>query len=300
MIETRDLTKTFDNFTAVDSLNLKIEKGEFFGLLGPNGAGKTTTISLLSTLLLPTKGEILIDGQQLTRQRPDLKRKISVITQEYSMRQDMNMDEIMEYQGRLYFMPRKQIKERTEELLEFCDLLKFRKRTVRKLSGGMKRKLMVCRALLTDPEILLLDEPTAGMDALSRRQMWNLLRKLNEKNLTILLTTHYMEEASDADYVVIIDEGKKVASGTPLDLKNKYTGDFITLYNICEDDIKQMHLSYQKINDYYRILVSNTKEAVHLIHKYPDLFVDFEITKGKMDDVFLAATGKVLTGGDCL
>ena len=168
MIETKDLTKTFDNFTAVDSLNLKIEKGEFFGLLGPNGAGKTTTISLLSTLLLPTKGEILIDGQQLTRQRPDLKRKISVITQEYSMRQDMNMDEIMEYQGRLYFMPRKQIKERTEELLEFCDLLKFRKRTVRKLSGGMKRKLMVCRALLTDPEILLLDEPTAGMDALSR------------------------------------------------------------------------------------------------------------------------------------
>ena len=161
MIETKDLTKTFDNFTAVDSLNLKIEKGEFFGLLGPNGAGKTTTISLLSTLLLPTKGEILIDGQQLTRQRPDLKRKISVITQEYSMRQDMNMDEIMEYQGRLYFMPRKQIKERTEELLEFCDLLKFRKRTVRKLSGGMKRKLMVCRALLTDPEILLLDEPTS-------------------------------------------------------------------------------------------------------------------------------------------
>ena len=157
MIETRNLTKTFDNFTAVDSLDLKIETGEFFGLLGPNGAGKTTTISLLSTLLLPTKGEILIDGQTLKRNRPDLKRKISVITQEYSMRQDMTMDEIMEYQGRLYFMPRKEIKRRTEELLEFCDLIKFRRRTVRKLSGGMKRKLMVCRALLTDPEILLLD-----------------------------------------------------------------------------------------------------------------------------------------------
>ena len=216
MIETKDLTKTFDNFTAVDSLNLKIEKGEFFGLLGPNGAGKTTTISLLSTLLLPTKGEILIDGQQLTRQRPDLKRKISVITQEYSMRQDMNMDEIMEYQGRLYFMPGKQIKERTEELLEFCDLLKFRKRTVRKLSGGMKRKLMVCRALLTDPEILLLDEPTAGMDALSRRQMWNLLRKLNEKNLTILLTTHYMEEAQSlCNRVALMNHGKLEEVSTP-------------------------------------------------------------------------------------
>ena len=216
MIETKNLTKTFDNFTAVDSLDLKIETGEFFGLLGPNGAGKTTTISLLSTLLLPTKGEILIDGQKLTRNRPDLKRKISVITQEYSMRQDMNMDEIMEYQGRLYFMPRREIKERTEELLEFCDLIKFRKRTVRKLSGGMKRKLMVCRALLTEPEILLLDEPTAGMDALSRRQMWNLLRKLNGKNLTILLTTHYMEEAQNlCSRVALMDHGKLEEINTP-------------------------------------------------------------------------------------
>ena len=215
MIETRNLTKTFDNFTAVDSLDLKIETGEFFGLLGPNGAGKTT-ISLLSTLLLPTKGEILIDGQTLKRNRPDLKRKISVITQEYSMRQDMTMDEIMEYQGRLYFMPRKEIKQRTEELLEFCDLIKFRRRTVRKLSGGMKRKLMVCRALLTDPEILLLDEPTAGMDALSRRQMWNLLRKLNGKNLTILLTTHYMEEAQNlCNRVALMDHGKLEEVSTP-------------------------------------------------------------------------------------
>ena len=175
MIETRNLTKTFDNFTAVDSLDLKIETGEFFGLLGPNGAGKTTTISLLSTLLLPTKGEILIDGQKLTRNRPDLKRKISVITQEYSMRQDMNM----------------------------------------------KRKLMVCRALLTDPEILLLDEPTAGMDALSRRQMWNLLRKLNGKNLTILLTTHYMEEAQNlCSRVALMDHGKLEEVSTPSALIN--------------------------------------------------------------------------------
>lgn len=122
MIETKNLTKKFDDFTAVDSLDLRIETGEFFGLLGPNGAGKTTTISLLSTLLLPTEGQILIDGQTLGRNRADLKRKISVITQEYSMRQDMNMDEIMEYQGRLYFMPRKEIKAKTEELLDFCGL----------------------------------------------------------------------------------------------------------------------------------------------------------------------------------
>jgi ABC-2 type transport system ATP-binding protein len=232
MIELKNLTKKFDSFTAVDSLNLTIETGEFFGLLGPNGAGKTTTISMLSTLLLPTAGEIRIDGEQLSRQRPDLKRKLSVITQEYSMRQDMTMDEIMEYQGRLYFMPRKLIRERTEELLEFCGLIDFRKRSVRKLSGGMKRKLMVCRALLTEPEILLLDEPTAGMDPLSRRQMWNLLRRLNEKNLTILLTTHYIEEAQSlCNRVALMNAGKLEEVNTPAALIDKlgaYAVDWMT------------------------------------------------------------------------
>lgn len=222
MIEIKKLTKKFDNFTAVDSLDLKIETGEFFGLLGPNGAGKTTTISMLSTLLLPTSGEILIDGEPLTRSRTDLKRKISVITQEYSMRQDMNMDEIMEYQGRLYFMPLKQIRARTEELLDFCGLIDYRKRSVRKLSGGMKRKLMVCRALLTEPEILLLDEPTAGMDALSRRQMWNLLRRLNEQSLTILLTTHYIEEAQSlCGRVALMNGGKLEEIDAPAGLIGK-------------------------------------------------------------------------------
>lgn len=216
MIEFKHLTKKFDNFTAVDDLNLEIRTGEFFGLLGPNGAGKTTTIRMLCTLLLPTAGEILLDGEHLTRRRTDLKRRISVVTQEYSMRQDMTIDEIMEYQGRLYFMPLKEIRSRSEELLEFCGLTEFRKRTVRKLSGGMKRKLMVCRALLTSPEILLLDEPTAGMDALSRRQMWDLLLKLNGQKLTILLTTHYMEEAQAlCERVALMDRGKLQEVNTP-------------------------------------------------------------------------------------
>ncbi|EOS27289.1 hypothetical protein C806_00269 [Lachnospiraceae bacterium 3-1] len=216
MIVLKNLTKKFDQFTAVDSINLTIETGEFFGLLGLNGAGKTTTIGMLSTLLLPTQGEIFVNGELLTRQRTDLKRKISVITQEYSMRQDMNMNEIMEYQGRLYYMPKKEIRRKTEELLEFCGLINDRKKTVRKLSGGMKRKLMVCRALLTDPEILLLDEPTAGMDAVSRRQMWNLLRQLNEKKLTILLTTHYMEEAENlCARVAMMNHGKIEEINTP-------------------------------------------------------------------------------------
>ena len=219
MIELQYLTKKFEHFTAVDSINLRIETGEFFVLLGPNGAGKTTTIGMLSTLLLPTSGEIRIDGELLTRKRQDLKRKVSVITQEYSMRQDMDMDEIMEYQGRLYFMPVKQIRARTEELFAFADLADHRRKTIRKLSGGMKRKLMVCRALLTEPEILLLDEPTAGMDAISRRQMWGLLRQLNEQGLTILLTTHYIEEAQSlCNRVALMNSGKLSEIDTPAHL----------------------------------------------------------------------------------
>ena len=209
MIELRNLTKKFGDFTAVDHLDLTIRTGEFFGLLGPNGAGKTTTISMMSTVLLPTGGEILIDGHRLDRKASAEKRKLSVITQEYSMRQDMNMEEVMEYQGRLYRIPRKQIREKTEELLEFAGLAEYRRRTVRHLSGGMKRKLMICRALLIEPEILLLDEPTAGMDALSRRQMWNLLRKVNSDKMTIVLTTHYMEEAQAlCSRVALINRGQ--------------------------------------------------------------------------------------------
>ncbi len=216
MIELRSLTKRFGDFTAVDDLSLTIETGEFFGLLGPNGAGKTTTISMLSTVLLPTAGEILLDGVPLTRRASAQKRKLSVITQEYSMRQDMTLDQVMEYQGRLYLLPRKLIRARTEELLAFAGLSEYRRRTVRHLSGGMKRKLMICRALLTEPEILLLDEPTAGMDALSRRQMWNLLRQLHARGLTVLLTTHYIDEAQSlCGRVALINRGRLDAVDAP-------------------------------------------------------------------------------------
>ena len=190
MIELKHLTKKYDHFLAVEDLNLKIETGEFFGLLGPNGAGKTTTIGMLSTLLLPTSGEIWINGELLTRQKNQLKQKLSVVTQEYSMRQDMTMNEIMEYQGRLYYMPLRKIRERSEELLEFCGLIDYRKRTVRKLSGGMKRKLMVCRALLTEPEILLLDEPTNHLDVDAKEE---LARALKAYKGSILLICHEPE-----------------------------------------------------------------------------------------------------------
>ena len=278
MIEIKNLTKKFDQFTAVDSVNMTIETGEFFGLLGPNGAGKTTTIGMLSTLLLPTEGEIYIDGEQLTRSSMELKRKISVITQEYSMRQDMNMNEIMEYQGRLYYMSRKEIRRKSEELLEFCGLIEDRKKTVRKLSGGMKRKLMVCRALLTEPEILLLDEPTAGMDAISRRQMWSLLRKLNEQNLTILLTTHYIEEAQTlCGRVAMMNHGKIEEINSP-------AGFIQELGSFAVDEI-----TANEVTTHY---FHTKKEALEFADRTDH---NFKLRDTSLEDVFVERSGRKLS-----
>lgn len=218
MIEIRHVTKTYpgQKSPALKELNLKIESGEFFGLLGPNGAGKTTTIKLLSTLLIPDEGEIYIDGQKLTRNSIEVKRKLSMVTQEYSLRSNMTPEQIMELQGRLYQLPAKVIRERSEQLLEFCSLGEHRKKICRQLSGGMKRKLMLCRGLLTAPEILILDEPTVGLDPFARRQMWDLLKQLNEKGMTILLTTHYIDEAQYlCNRITLIDQGRAERVATP-------------------------------------------------------------------------------------
>ena len=277
MIELKKLTKKYDEFTAVKELDLTIETGGFFGLLGPNGAGKSTTIGMLSTLFLPTEGEILIDGERLTRKNTVLKRKISVVTQEYSMRQDMTIEEVMEYQGRLYFVPKKERREKTQELLEFCDLMDYRKRTVRKLSGGMKRKLMVCRALLTEPEILLLDEPTAGMDALARRQMWNLLKRLNRNHLTILLTTHYMEEAEIlCDQVGLMDRGRLQEVDSPramIDRLGRYAVD-----QVSEEQTRSFFFQTQE-------------EAVNYLSGGKDMA---SLRNTTLEDVFLEKVGKYL------
>ncbi|MBQ2218641.1 MAG: ABC transporter ATP-binding protein [Firmicutes bacterium] len=268
MIELKGLTKKFGDFTAVDGLDLRVETGEFFGLLGPNGAGKTTTISMVSTVLLPTSGEILVDGKKLDRKASEQKRKLSVITQEYSMRQDMTMDEVMEYQARLYMLPKREWKPKADELLEFTGLTEYRRRTVRHLSGGMKRKLMICRALLIEPQILLLDEPTAGMDAISRRQMWNLLRRLNERDITIILTTHYMEEAQAlCDRVALINRGKLQKLDTPQALIEEL-GAF-AVDETSEDSLKsrffstrQEAIAYLQTADHSAMLRQTTLEDV--------------------------------------
>jgi ABC-2 type transport system ATP-binding protein len=280
MIEIKGLTKRFGDFMAVDHLNLTIETNEFMGLLGPNGAGKTTTISMMSTVLLPTEGEILIDGKPLTRKANEQKRKLSVVTQEYSMRQDMTMNEVMEYQGRLYYMRKKEIRAKTEELFEFAGLSNFGHRTVRHLSGGMKRKLMICRALMVEPEILLLDEPTAGMDALARRQMWDMLRTLKERSLTILLTTHFIDEAQAlCNRVAFIDGGKLDVVDAPLTLIEQL-GPFAI--DLLEDS--KLQSSY----------FPTREAAIERLRELPD---DAVLRATTLEDVFVERVGHRITRG---
>ena len=168
-----------------------------------------------------------------------------------------------------------------------------------KLSGGQRRRIDIARALIHEPKILILDEPTTGLDPQTRKRLWQVISELrHEKKMTVLLTTHYMEEAADADYVVIIDTGVIVAEGTPLDLKNKFTGDYINLYGVEEQSVASLSKPYEVIPQGFRITVENTAEATRLIVDNPNLFTDYEITKAKMDDVFLAVTGKNLTPND--
>lgn len=199
----------------------------------------------------------------------------------------------------LYGITGKNFTKRLSELAELLDFENLLGRTVGKLSGGQRRRIDIARALIHRPQVLILDEPTTGLDPQTRRLLWNVVQSLRKTdNMTVFLTTHYMEEAADADYVIILDSGKISAEGTPLELKNKYTGDFITLYNPTEDALETLGLPYEKIRDAARIAVGNTAQATALITKHPEIFTDYEITKGKMDDVFLSVTGKKLTGGD--
>ena len=252
---------------------------------------------MLSGLILPTSGSIKILDVDMKKDIFKIKEILNVSPQETAIAPNLTVKENLEFMAGVY-----QIKDKDKKINELIKMFKLdevlNKRS-KTLSGGWQRKVSIAISLINDPKILFLDEPTTGLDPQTRKLVWNVLNQLRKENhMTIFLTTHYMEEASDADYVIILDSGKIVAEGTPLQLKNQYTGDFITLYNIDQSDIEQLSLKYEKIRDAYRMEVSNTAEATRLIMQYPELFQDYEITKGKMDDVFLSITGKRLTGGD--
>lgn len=222
MLTINELTKKYNDLVAVNKLNLNIEKGEFFGLLGPNGAGKSTTIRMISTLTPKTSGDIIINGKSMDRNLLDVKRKLGVVPQGNNLEVEMTAWENLELHGRLYNMPKEFRRKRIKELLEFTELSDRANDIAKNYSGGMKRKLMIATALMHNPELLLLDEPTVGLDATARRKMWDLLKRLKSEGLTVLLTTHYIEDAEVlCDRVGLINGGVLVELDSPEKLIEK-------------------------------------------------------------------------------
>ena len=298
IIEISSLSKRFGEVQAVNDLSFRVKEGELFAFLGINGAGKSTTINIMCGQLSKDSGTVQLSGVDLDSDPDSIKRNLGVVFQNSVLDKELSVQDNLQSRAALYGIRGKAFRERLAELaglLEFDDLLK---RTVGKLSGGQRRRIDIARALIHSPKILILDEPTTGLDPQTRSTLWQVIGDLRKnEGMTVFLTTHYMEEAADADYVVILDSGMIAAEGTPLELKNTYTGDFITVYGAKESQIMQLGAPYETIRDAYRVSVPNTAAATELILKYPDIFRDYEITKGKMDDVFLAVTGKKLIGG---
>lgn len=299
IIEIEHLCKSFGSIKAVDDLSFSVKKGELFAFLGVNGAGKSTTISIICGQLKKDGGSVTVCGENTDNAAERILSKIGVVFQGSVLDRALTVKENLKSRAALYGINGDSFKKRLAELSETLDFKDLLNRSVGKLSGGQRRRIDVARALLHKPEILILDEPTTGLDPQTRVTLWRAIENLRKtENMTVFLTTHYMEEAADADYVVILDSGKISACGTPIELKNKYTGDFITLYGANENEIKELSYTYEKIGDAYRVAVPDTAAATALIVKKPEIFRDYEITKGKMDDVFLTVTGKKLTGDE--
>lgn len=297
IIEIEHLNKSFGPVKAVQDLSFQVKRGELFAFLGVNGAGKSTTISILCGQLQRDSGKVTICGKDVDRNLGEITRKLGVVFQNSVLDQPLSVRDNLMSRAALYGIKGKAFEKRLKELAELLDFSDLLNRTVGKLSGGQRRRIDIARALLHNPEILILDEPTTGLDPQTRMLLWNVVNDLRKQNgMTVFLTTHYMEEAVDADYIVILDSGKIAAHGTALALKNEYTGDYITIYG--ENDCSDLGYPTQTLRDAVRICVPDTQAATQLILAHPERFKDYEITKGKMDDVFLAVTGKALEGGN--
>ena len=289
IIEISHLNKSFGSIKAVSDLSFHVRRGELFAFLGVNGAGKSTTISIMCGQLKADSGSVIISGHDADRDIAQITRKLGVVFQSSVLDKPLSVRDNLESRAALYGITGTEFETRLGELCELLELSELLDRSVGKLSGGQRRRIDIARALLHRPEILILDEPTTGLDPQTRRLLWSVVRSLREKeNMTVFLTT---------DYVVILDSGRIAAEGTPLALKNAYTGDYITFYGAQPEALSALGLEYEALRDAYRVSVANTAQATKLITEHPELFVDYEITKGKMDDVFLAVTGKALSGG---
>jgi len=275
-IEVRGLTRRFAKTLAVDNIEFKVGRGELFAFLGPNGAGKTTTINMLTGLLRPDAGEIDYHGERFDPRQLSVKRLIGVVPQHNNLDRELTAAENLLIHGKLFGMKSDELQQRIDTCLEFADLSAKRDTPAGKLSGGMKRKLVIARALLHQPQILFLDEPTVGLDPHSRRKMWAFLRRINqERHCTVFLTTHYIEEAESlADRVLIIDQARIIAGGSPDQLKKSAGNHVLEIYDGAE-----------LRNEFFA-------DRPSAMQRLEQLDTSVRIRETTLEDVFLQLTGK--------
>lgn len=306
-IETKNLVKRYGEITAVNGIDLSIAKNTIYALLGPNGAGKTTTISMLTTLISPTEGQVTVAGYDVMRYPDKVRQRIGVTFQETVLDDGLTGRQVMTYHGRLYGLSKAQRKIKTDELLTLVELNEAADRIVRTYSGGMKRRLELARGLMTDPEILFLDEPTLGLDPQNRAKIWDYIQDLKQRNgLTLLLTTHYMDEAQQlADCVGIIDEGRIVAEGSPAELIEQMGNDAITLSGSGNregflekiNELPFIHTVSSTDNLTQLAVDSGNRrlaEVVTLANSADFTIADISVAKPSLADVFLKYTGREL------
>ena len=291
IIKIENLEKSFGKTKAVRKINLEVYEGSLFAFLGINGAGKSTTISMMYGGLKIDSGRITICGQDVATHLDKIKNQIGVVFQDSVLDKTLTVYENLKFRAGFYGIFGQDFKARYQELEKLFDLAEIKNQKIQKLSGGQKRRVDIARAIIHQPKILILDEPTTGLDPGTRSKVWRIISKLREDfKMTIFLTTHYMEEAADADYATILDKGRIIAEGTPLELKTQYATDILHLYGVDESEVKKLKLPYQKIHKDFQIKVKNSAVVTQLIVKNPELFQDFELIKSTLDDVFLAVT----------
>lgn len=291
IIKIENLEKSFGKTKAVRKINLEVYEGSLFAFLGINGAGKSTTISMMYGGLKIDSGRITICGQDVATHLDKIKNQIGVVFQDSILDKTLTVYENLKFRAGFYGIFGQEFKARYQELEKLFNLAEIKNQKIQKLSGGQKRRVDIARAIIHQPKILILDEPTTGLDPGTRSKVWRIISKLREDyKMTIFLTTHYMEEAADADYVTILDKGRIIAEGTPLELKTQYATDVLHLYGVDESEVKKLKLPYQKIHKDFQIKVKNSAVVTQLIVKNPELFQDFELIKSTLDDVFLTVT----------
>ena len=298
IIEVNRLVKNYKEVEAVRDISFSVEEGSFFAFLGINGAGKSTTINILCTVLEKTSGDVTVGGFDLDRDPYKIKDLIGIVFQGSVLDKQLTVRENLASRAAYYGLGRSEIKARIAQLSETFELQDILNRRFERLSGGQKRRVDIARALINRPKILFLDEPTTGLDPMTRVKVWEVIHKLRrETGLTVFLTTHYMEETALCDKVVIIDSGKIAAVGTPHELKQQYAGSRLLWYTPQSDEaemlLKEEGVDAEYRIDCYHIALDSSEQATALLKKY-DAVKDYEFIKGNMDDVFLAVTGKRL------